>query len=208
VSAVRHSGNATLVQTDAAVNPGNSGGPLLDRNGHAIGITTMGYSDRQGLNFAVAIDHGRALLEGRPAQAAVAAASGADDFRALSPAVESDTDRMRSDGQRAYEQTLTELSRAADRFDAEWRRFRELCYPGRVLGSFDREWFALLSDRALPDAGSPRCSTYHADIRRDAGEFRDAMVQADEAAHRAGVYPGVRRDALRKYRLEFEAWGR
>jgi hypothetical protein len=208
VSGLRQSGSATLVQTDAAVNPGNSGGPLLDRTGTAIGITTMGYADRQGLNFAVGIDHGRALLEGRSSAPPAAVASRSDELRALSPAVPSDADRQRSEGQRAYEEALSALARSADRFDAEWRRFRELCYPGRVVGSFDREWFALLSDRSMPDGGSPRCDTYLADIKRDAGQFRDAIVQAEEAARRAGVYPGVRRDALRTHRLEFEGWGR
>ena len=65
VSGLRTSGGATLVQTDAATNPGNSGGPMLDRNGAVIGITTMGYRNSEGLNFGVAIDHARDLLEGR-----------------------------------------------------------------------------------------------------------------------------------------------
>ena len=208
VSAVRQSGNATLVQTDAAVNPGNSGGPLLDRSGAAIGITTMGYTDRQGLNFAVAIDHARALLDGRSQSSSSVTSSPTSDHRELSPAVQSDTDRMRGDGQRVYEQTLAQLARAADTFDVEWRRFRELCYPGSVVGSFDREWFALLAANALAGASSPRCGTYLADIKRDAGDFREAMLRADEIARQAGVFPGVRRDARRRHRLEYEAWDR
>jgi S1-C subfamily serine protease len=46
-----------VLQTDAAVNPGNSGGPLLDSQGEVVGINTAGAtSTSSGLNFAVPSD--------------------------------------------------------------------------------------------------------------------------------------------------------
>jgi len=55
-----------LIQTDAAINSGNSGGPLIDRDGRAIGINTAiasasGGSD--GVGFAVPIDQARQILD-------------------------------------------------------------------------------------------------------------------------------------------------
>jgi S1-C subfamily serine protease len=45
------------IQTDAAANPGNSGGPALDASGHVVGILVSGIkaSYGSGLNFAVPI---------------------------------------------------------------------------------------------------------------------------------------------------------
>lgn len=49
------------IQTDAAINSGNSGGPLLDSHGHVIGVNTAtftrkGTGSSSGVNFAIPID--------------------------------------------------------------------------------------------------------------------------------------------------------
>ena len=59
-----------LIQTDAAVSPGNSGGPLFDQDGEVIGVVSFNLSssrdEGQNLNFAVSIDEAKPLL-GLPA---------------------------------------------------------------------------------------------------------------------------------------------
>jgi serine protease Do len=51
-----------LIQTDAAINEGNSGGPLLDAAGQVIGINTAMASSAEGLGFATPIDAAASLL--------------------------------------------------------------------------------------------------------------------------------------------------
>jgi len=55
------------IQTDAAVNPGNSGGPLLNSRGDVIGITTLiasnGADQSSGIGFAIPINTAKAVLD-------------------------------------------------------------------------------------------------------------------------------------------------
>jgi Trypsin len=200
----------TLVQTDAAINPGNSGGPLLDRSGLVIGITTLGMrsSVAQGLSFAVAIEHAQALLAGkRSTERRGTPLTTLNEAMSGRPAP-SDGEAARDRSAKTYEQIIATLARRADALDERWRTFKRSCYNVRVVGVFDREWFAFWDTQAMQGMVLPGCGPAFSDLRRAADDLRDAVVAAGEAARQADVYPGTRRDVLRRYHLDYAGWDR
>src|SRR5205807_1054306 len=142
-------------------------GPLIDRAGEVIGITSLNIPSRQGLAFAIAIDHARPLLSGKRTPSASAGTPLSSLNQALtSRQAPTDSEAQREQSAKAYEQMLASVARRADGLDGRWRTFKGSCYEGRVAGSFDRDWFALWDPHAMQGAVSPGCGAMFADLRR------------------------------------------
>ena len=52
-----------LIQTDATINEGNSGGPLIDEDGKLLGVTSIKISSAEGVGFAVPINVVKPIIE-------------------------------------------------------------------------------------------------------------------------------------------------
>jgi S1-C subfamily serine protease len=52
-----------LIQTDAAINSGNSGGPLVDASGRVVGVTTAEAQVAEGIGFAIPIDIAKPIMQ-------------------------------------------------------------------------------------------------------------------------------------------------
>ena len=54
---------SSVIQTDAAINHGNSGGPLLNMQGQVVGINSAGADTAQSIGFAIAIDSVKGAIQ-------------------------------------------------------------------------------------------------------------------------------------------------
>lgn len=212
VSGLRRMGQALVVQTDAALNPGNSGGPLLDRSGNVVGINAFVARAPEagaGLSFAVAIEHGRALLEGRDVAGAVTWPENQDGRDApglpgTSPLTPSE--QQRSQGARVYEARLAYVAQYANSLDDAWEAFRAAGYEGPLEGTGAHGWYQALDGQVQPSRIKVGFERTYASIRSRAEGIRKAMAKCEEEARQADVLPGTRRELQQRYRLDYAGW--
>ncbi len=59
------SGKLTTIQIDGNLNPGNSGGPVIDTDGTVIGVATATVRDSKGIGFVVPVAEVESMLAGK-----------------------------------------------------------------------------------------------------------------------------------------------
>ncbi len=206
ISAVRSLDGVTLLQTDAAVNPGNSGGPLLDRRGFVVGVTTLKLTKAEQLGFAVGIDHAASVLEGRAP--AASPGLGLTSRGLLAPPRDeskSALEVMQDETDRAFRTHLLQARRLTDQYIVNFNRYAEACAGRTMQGGWLAPFRSGAGQTGTAQAATeaaPGCRMLWSELLAAAGDIRSIILTVEEQARQAGVYPGVVRDLLAKYGLE------
>jgi hypothetical protein len=174
VSSVRDDptgGGFKVLQTDASVNPGNSGGPLVNGRAEVIGIVTFKIRGGENLNFAIPINYLRGLADSSSGTAmsledmhVKLSSSGTDVFKSDSfptrwrSMLSGTTKIIRRDGDKIYVETLlpeaeknagcfnlAELEKKGDVFSGKGRQSC-VCQYTKGLGAYVRTFTNRVSD--------------------------------------------------------------
>ena len=103
---------------------------------------------------------------------------------------------------------MQSLARRADSIDEYWGRFRTVVPPGRAVHERRSRVVCGLGRPPAIDPRDAQCTQWLNEITQLANGLRASMSSADETARAAAVYPGVRRDLRKKYKLEWDGWDR
>jgi hypothetical protein len=201
VSSVRSVENITLIQTDAAINSGNSGGPLVDIDGRVIGVNAAKLYGGESIALAIAIDHVIDLIEGEEPLPPLPIAAVTD---------EKDRSKMNTEelARADFTAKVERLAKQANDVDSLWDRYQSRC--GRCPSAQDergREWFVIW-DRwsRIPDPDSIECQELMSEIGDRAERIGEEMWSAEQQARRDYVDEEVRRFVRRYYEMEWNGW--
>jgi len=164
-------GGFKVLQTDAAANPGNSGGPLVNRQSEVIGLITFKIVGGENLNFAIPVNYLRGLTDS-PASAMsldelrLKLANAPDVFKSevfptrWKSLTSGTTKIIRRDGDRVYVETvlpdseknagcfnLSELQKKEDIF-AGMGRSSCICQYTKGLGVYARTYSNRFTDQS------------------------------------------------------------
>jgi S1-C subfamily serine protease len=208
-----------FLQTDAAPNPGDSGGPVMNRHGEVVGITTMRAEDGSA-GYAVPIDDAKPLLarvtlpfmtipSAGPGNAPASGAPGASGTPGgLVVGGAGDAAVQRETGGQQYATVLAGAAQRAADLDEAWTRYRASCRITDVRAGNSHEWFDLYDPRSPLHSTASNCARALNAFQDEADAINRTMLGAEEAARRADVYPGTRRDLRRRFRLDYSGWDR
>jgi S1-C subfamily serine protease len=205
ITGLRQVGTQPMIQTDAAPHPGDSGGPVLDRTGQVVGITTirLEFASSAG-GLAVPIDYLKPFLDRIAGSVLTIPRSSVSTIVPRMP----DADSQRSTGLQRYSADVASIAARADSLDGAWNRYRVLCKVTSVPTGQTREWFGLYDPTSPLHRAPDACPTLLNDLQRQADAVRAGMIAAGEMARHADVYPGDGREIRRRYRLDFPDWDR
>lgn len=208
ISGIRSMNGFAVLQTDAALNPGNSGGPLVDGSGRVVGVNTIKAVRQESIAFAVASDYAQALLEGRPVTADLSGARPGQPSRAISipaaPPAPSESDAERETGGRQFEAEIRAFAPEAAKFVRAVENYRDVCMQQRRGQSWEVVAGAIPAD----NPADPECRSARSDLVAFKSNATRALGDVLEQARRAGVYPGTIRTIMEKYGVSWDGWQR
>ncbi len=163
ISAARSddAGNTAYLQTSATVNPGNSGGPMVDEDGYVLGVVRLKLRDSDGIGFAIPVNTVKDFLT----------LSGYDQLLPV--------ERLQLGGEQTLRDKGLSLRLPETLEDVSPMRLRAFSDPGQgaILWTSDRvvtPWDLGSLEKALLSGGT--FGTFHAEGKRDSASVAEGVV--------------------------------